>query len=56
MAGLRGIFSTIKELFEYLLRRKRWWMLPMIVLLLLAGILIILGSTAGVGPLIYTLF
>ncbi len=56
MVVLRGIFITIRELFAFLWRGKRWWLIPLIVLLLLAAIFIILGSAAGIGPFIYTLF
>ncbi len=52
IAGL----STIGELFLYLLIRRHWWLLPIILLLLLFGFIIILGSVAGVGPFIYTIF
>lgn len=56
MIALRGILSTVKELFYFVWQGKRWWLLPVIVLLLLVGFFIILGSTAGIGPFIYTLF
>ncbi len=56
MLALRGFIDTIGELFRYLWQRKLWWLTPMIVVLLLFAVLIILGSTAGVGPFIYTLF
>ena len=56
MNALRDILAVIGELFAFLWTRKRWWLMPLIVVLLLAGILIVLGSTAGIGPLIYTLF
>ena len=40
----------------YLLRtNKKWWMLPLIALLLGLGVLVLFSST-GVAPLIYTLF
>ena len=40
----------------YLLRSNRkWWMLPLIGLLLVLGALVLFSST-GVAPLIYTLF
>ena len=56
MIALRGIAGTLRELFQYLWKRKLWWLMPMIVVLLLFVVLIVLGSTAGVGPFIYTLF
>jgi len=56
MVALKGLLSTLGNLFAYLRHPKRWWLLPLIVLLLLCGILIVLGSAGGVGPFIYTLF
>jgi hypothetical protein len=56
MSALRGVMGTLGELFLVLWQHKLWWLMPMIVVLLLFAVLIILGSTAGVGPFIYTLF
>lgn len=53
---LRGIVATLGELFQFLWRQKLWWLVPMVVVLLLFAVLIVLGSTAGIGPFIYTLF
>jgi len=47
--------SILSE-YLYLLRtNKKWWMLPLIFLLLAFGVLMILSST-GAAPFIYTLF
>tara|TARA_B100001971_G_C17664089_1_gene274292 strand:+ start:269 stop:448 length:180 start_codon:yes stop_codon:yes gene_type:complete len=51
-----GKFSIASELLSYLWHRKLWWMLPMVFVLILFGILIVVGTTSGVGPFIYTLF
>ena len=56
MKALVDVGSVVGQLFAFLWSRKRWWLMPLIVLLLLAAILIVLGSAAGAGPLIYTLF
>lgn len=56
MIALKGIASTLGELFRFMWQRKLWWLMPMIVVLLLFVGLIVLGSTTGVGPFIYTLF
>lgn len=56
MPALRGIASTLGELFQFLWQRKLWWLIPMIVILLLFAVLIVVGSTGGVGAFIYTLF
>lgn len=56
MTALRGMLATLRELFQFLWARRLWWLIPMVVVLLLFAGVIILGSTAGVGPFIYTLF
>jgi hypothetical protein len=56
MLALRSIAGTVGELFHFLRARKRWWLMPMVAVLLLLSLFIILGSVAGVGPFIYTLF
>jgi hypothetical protein len=56
MIAIKGILSTLSNLFLYLWRQKRWWLIPLVVLLVLFGVLIILGSATGVGPFIYTIF
>ena len=56
MNALRDVWAVVAQLFAFLWNRKRWWLMPLIALLLLASLLIVLGSAAGAGPLIYTLF
>lgn len=56
MTALRGMLATVRELFEFLWVRRLWWLIPMVAVLLLFAGVIILGSTAGIGPFIYTLF
>ncbi len=56
MIAARGIAETLNELLTFLWRRKVWWLIPVVVVLLVVSALIILGSTAGIGPFIYTLF
>ncbi len=53
---IQAIFGTLRELFTYLWKRKLWWLIPFVIVLLLLSALIILGSAAGVGPFIYTIF
>ena len=48
--------SIAGELLSFLWQRKLWWMIPMVSVLLLFGLLIVFGSTSGMGPFIYTLF
>jgi uncharacterized membrane protein len=49
-------FVTGKELIGFFWRRKQFWIIPLVLLLLTFGILIMVGSTTGLGPFVYTLF
>jgi hypothetical protein len=53
---VRGLIATIGELFRFMWGRRLWWLIPMVAVLLVFGVLIALGTVAGVGPFIYTLF
>ena len=44
------------ELLGFFWKAKMWWMIPIVVVLLVLGLLIVVGSSTGVGPFIYTLF
>ena len=48
----RGI---VGDAWAFLRQSKKWWLLPMLVVMTLLGILLVL-TTTGVGPFIYTLF
>jgi hypothetical protein len=50
--GETGFFS---DFWHFLRQNKKWWLLPIIVLMLLFGVLMLL-STTGAAPFIYTLF
>jgi len=52
-APSRGGF--LRDLWDFLKMNKKWWLVPIIAMLLIFGLLILLSST-GVAPLIYTLF
>ena len=59
MQGLRDMGSRLgiaADLLVFLWQAKMWWMIPVVAVLLLLGLLIVFGSTTGVGPFIYTLF
>jgi hypothetical protein len=45
----------LRDLWEFLKTNKKWWLVPIIAMLLIFGLLILLSST-GVAPFIYTLF
>lgn len=47
-----GFFS---ELWGFLKTNKKWWLLPVLVVFLALGLLVLLSST-GIAPFIYTLF
>ena len=49
-------FGIAGELISFLWQRKMWWMIPFVVVLLFFGLIIVVGSSTGVGPFIYTLF
>ena len=53
MSGKLGIAG---ELLVFLWERKLWWMIPMVSVLLAFAIVIVVGSSTGVGPFLYTLF
>ena len=47
--------SLAGEFWLFLKHNKKWWLLPIVIVVLLMGLLVMLSST-GVGPFIYTLF
>ena len=49
-------FGIAGELIVFLWRLKMWWMIPLVSVLLVFGLLIVVGTSTGVGPFIYTLF
>ncbi len=59
MKILRGVLSSfqiIGELFVAMWRLKRWWALPMVIILVAFGLLLVVASSTGIAPFIYTLF
>ncbi len=48
--------SIVKEIFEFLMKKKKFWIIPIIVILLLLGLIIILTEGSAIAPFIYTLF
>ena len=47
--------SFLAELWAFIKTNKKWWLIPILVVFLILGSLILLTST-GVAPFIYTLF
>ncbi|MCK5057446.1 MAG: hypothetical protein KAT34_12360 [Candidatus Aminicenantes bacterium] len=48
--------QILKELFEFILKRKKYWLIPIIIVLLLIAILLIVTEGSAIAPFIYTLF
>lgn len=48
--------GPVKELFEFLFRRKKYWIIPIVVILLFLAVIIVLTEGTIIAPFIYTLF
>ncbi|MBX9613794.1 MAG: hypothetical protein K2X51_19445 [Burkholderiales bacterium] len=46
----------LKEMFNFLRKRKKLWLAPIIIVIILLGGLLILGQGSVLAPFIYTLF
>ncbi len=46
----------IKDLWGYLRARKKWWLTPLILMLILLGLLIVVGTSSPLAPIVYTVF
>jgi hypothetical protein len=44
-----------REFWGFLKTNKKWWLIPILVMFLVLGLLILISST-GLAPFIYTLF
>ena len=53
--ALRPATSLVREFCAFLADNKKWWLLPILVTFLILGLLILISST-GLAPFIYTLF
>ncbi len=54
--GLVSSLQIIGELLVSLWHLKRWWITPLVLILVVFGLLLLLASTPGIAPFIYTLF
>ncbi len=54
-AGQEQELSLIGEFWIFIKENKAWWMIPIVLVLGSLGILVVLSST-GAAPFIYTLF
>lgn len=48
--------ATAGELLLYLWRGKRYWLIPVVLMLLLCGLVVVVGQSPALAPIIYTLF
>jgi hypothetical protein len=48
--------GVLGELLGFLWRRKLYWLIPMMLTLFIFAIIIVLGSSSGIAPFIYTLW
>jgi len=48
--------EILRELWDFLKKRKLYWLAPIIIILLLFGALIVFTETSAVAPFVYTLF
>ena len=56
---MRALFqklATSGELLLYLWQAKRWWLIPVVVVLLAFGLIVAIGQSSALAPIIYTLF
>jgi drug/metabolite transporter superfamily protein YnfA len=51
----KGVNNILTDVWYWLRYNKKWWLLPVIAILALFAAVIML-STTGAAPLIYTLF
>lgn len=56
MKAVRVLLETVKELFEFMWKRRLWWLIPAVAVMLLLAILTIFGGSTPLAPFIYTLF
>jgi hypothetical protein len=54
--GMLTNAGVVGEVLTFLWKRKRWWLIPMVAALLIFGLFLILATTSGIAPFIYTLF
>ncbi len=47
--------TLVQEFMQFLVENKKWWMIPILLSFGLIGLLVLLSST-GAAPFIYTLF
>lgn len=48
--------EALKDLWNFIRKRKAYWLAPIILILVLIGVLLVFGGTGALAPFIYTLF
>ncbi len=48
--------EALKDLWNFIQKRKAYWLAPIILILLLIGLLLVFGGSSAIAPFIYTLF
>ena len=48
--------ESMRELWDFLKRRKLYWLAPIVIVLVLLGALILFTESSAVAPFIYALF
>ena len=56
LKDISGNAAIAWGLLSFLWSRKLWWMIPAVSVLLAFGLVIVIGSSTGAGPFIYSLF
>ncbi len=56
LKGMLTNLGVVGEVLAFLWHRKLWWLIPMVAALLILGLLLVLATTSGIMPFIYTLF
>lgn len=56
MKSFLSRLGILGELIKFFWKRRMFWLLPMIIILVLVTGVIMLGSSTGLGPLIYSIF
>jgi hypothetical protein len=54
-AGDERPVTLVQEFVQFIVENKKWWMIPILLSFALIGLLVVLSST-GAAPFIYTLF
>ncbi len=54
-AGEERPLTLVQEFLHFVVEDKKWWLIPILLSLALIGVLVVLSST-GAAPFIYTLF